>query len=98
MKLTQNIAVRKFLLTNLRRDTNPPALHLRSNLPVLKEYLLNGISEFPVSPGDLEYDGPTLLVVGKKSQFVEPDSYETIEKYFPNLAISEIDAGHWGKS
>ncbi|TPX38016.1 hypothetical protein SmJEL517_g00397 [Synchytrium microbalum] len=91
-----NVAIRKFLLTNLKRESDPfPSLHLRPNLPVLKQYLTKAISEFPVAIGDAEYTGPTLLIVGTKSKFVNPATYPTIRKYFPNLTVREIDAGHW---
>lgn len=40
------------------------------------------------------YEGATLLIAAKKTQFVTPANIETMLKYFPNLRVEYLDADH----
>ncbi|KAI9026976.1 Alpha/Beta hydrolase protein [Hyaloraphidium curvatum] len=89
-------SVRHFLQTNLAHHPHPPYFTVRPNLPVLREYLHGPVFDFPITSGERTFAGPTLFVVGARSNFVPPDAYGAIrEGFFPNLEVCEIDAGHW---
>jgi len=54
--------------------------------------------EHLVSWPDIEgrYEGPVLFIGGGKSDYVEPDDIDDIQRLFPHAALESIDdAGHW---
>jgi pimeloyl-ACP methyl ester carboxylesterase len=83
---------RAFLLQNLILDGD--GARWRPNLPVI-EAALPALSAWPAGETG-SYDGPTLFVFGGKSDYVQQDHRETIERYFPRVQYVEIpEAGHW---
>ena len=57
---------------------------------------LDDMADFPYrEPGAVKYDGPTLIVRGTKSRYVEDDHIPAIKKFFPNSEIADVEAGHW---
>jgi pimeloyl-ACP methyl ester carboxylesterase len=92
MERIPTFGTRQFLLKNLTRNAETQAFEWKMNLPVLqKEYqhILGNIS-------DGKYDGETLFVRGRNSDYIQDDEIENIKKYFPNMILETIeDAGHW---
>lgn len=84
-------AMRQFLMTNLVSSdlgyvwqVNLEVLH--ASLQVIRQNSLQG---------DDHYPGPTQLIYGGKSDFVERGDIEDLKQYFPNLkAVSLPNAGH----
>ncbi|MFT4901514.1 MAG: esterase [Lentimonas sp.] len=83
--------MRQFLMTNLvsaefgyKWQVNLEVLH--ASLPIIRQNSLQGSDS---------YSGPTLLLTGGKSNFVEPSDLDPMRQYFPQLkAISLPQAGH----
>ncbi len=46
-----------------------------------------------LTPG--HYDGPTMIVRGSKSGYLELRMIPQIREYFPQLQLETLDAGHW---
>jgi esterase len=83
--------VRQFLLKNLSRKPEGGFIW-KINLPVI-EVNLEKISEGMQYNGT--YNGPTLLVRGSKSHYVNDDDRQTIKSIFPNVRLVTMDTGHW---
>jgi esterase len=92
MERIPTFGTRQFLLKNLTRNAETQAFEWKMNLPVLqKEYqhILGNIS-------DGKYDGETLFVRGRNSDYIQDAEIDDINKYFPNMTLETIeDAGHW---
>ena len=42
------------------------------------------------------YMGPTLFLRGDRSEYIQANDFQEIEKHFPNASIETIEnAGHW---
>lgn len=41
------------------------------------------------------WDGPTLVVKGSKSAYINHKNIPILRAFFPNMRIEELDAGHW---
>lgn len=85
-------AVRMFLLTNLVRSGD--ALRFRNPLRAMLPEL-EGIGSFPFKPGTAEWDGPTLLIKGQRSKFINRHSAETARRFFPHMQLVEMPTAHW---
>ncbi|MEA1784710.1 alpha/beta fold hydrolase [Arenibacter sp. GZD96] len=83
---------RQFLLKNLYW-VSKEKLGFRFNLKVLAtkmEEIGEGIS------GTAVYEGPTLFLVGERSEYVTQTDYPEIKRHFPNATVQSIEkAGHW---
>jgi len=85
-------AMRKFLLTNLERDTDGRWRWL-INLPVLSAALPE-LERNPLTPGD-RFAGPALFIAGGKSRYVEAEDRSVVTRYFPAAKIETIaESGH----
>ena len=57
---------------------------------------MDTLTGFPDQPAGTIYTGPSIFVVGAKSDYVQPDHHATIRRLFPEASILLIaDAGHW---
>ena len=87
-----NLAVRQFLLTNLKRDESG-RFRWKVNLQVLRknyEEILRGQS----GPG--VYRGPSLFLSGERSNHLTAVDHPAILRLFPGAVFREIPgAGHW---
>lgn len=55
---------------------------------------IDHITKFPGWSG--KFEGPTLVIGGSKSPYIKLDKdIDTLRKYFPNMNLVLIDAGHW---
>ena len=91
-KYIPDFGTRQFLLKNLywNEDKN---LRFRFNLEVLSEKMQE-IGE-NINNTD-NFDGPTLILKGDRSEYVVENDMTEIKKYFPNAEMETItNAGHW---
>jgi esterase len=86
-------AVRGFLMLNL--VNGPAGLAWTVNLESLERHF-DDILGFPTVPAGLRFDGPTLFVLGGRSEYVQPQHHAEIERLFPAAVIDTLpNAGHW---
>ncbi|MBT6169363.1 MAG: alpha/beta fold hydrolase [Flavobacteriaceae bacterium] len=83
---------RAFLLQNLYR-VKKEELAFKIDLDII----LNNLNEIEKAlPSNLFYEGKTLFIKGKKSDYINDSNYQIIDNQFPNSKIVEIsNAGHW---
>lgn len=85
--------LRGFLLHNLAFEDEGPRWRL--NLDAIDRNM-EALTDFPALSETVAYAGPSMFVVGAKSDYVRPDHHATIRRYFPASSILVIaDAGHW---
>lgn len=85
--------VRLFLLQNL--VPGPDGLQWQINLDAILAGL-EKISGFPDFPPGVEYPGPTLVVRGERSDYIEERDLPAFRRLFPNFRLVTIArAGHW---
>jgi len=84
-------AVRQFLLKNLSRN-NEGKFVWKVNLPAIDQHLQE-TGEAMIYQG--VFDGPTLFVKGKKSDYYTEGDELLIKKIFPQAQIATLDTGHW---
>lgn len=80
-----------FLMKNLKRSNTE--FSWRVNLPVLVNaypQLMRGL------PANGTFDGETLFVRGRTSDYIKEEESQLIHKLFPRASIQTVDdAGHW---
>ncbi|TMW47323.1 hypothetical protein DOY81_007597 [Sarcophaga bullata] len=82
-----------FILLNLKK-TEDGSFSWSFNADALYNNLKN-FSNFSAKIAGLEpYKGRMSFICGKKSNFVDPNSWPEIQKLFPNSEIHWLDAGH----
>lgn len=85
--------IRSFLVQNL--TSGPSGLEWRINLQALDGGMAY-IQAFPIHLLEMQFDGPTLFLGGKRSDYIRPEHRATIKQSFPKARIAYIpDAGHW---
>ena len=91
--LVPNWAMRQFLLTNLVRDDTTGIFRWQINLETLHASLPH-IRQNSLLVTD-RYNGPTLLIAGGKSDFVEEGDVDEMRHWFPHLkSVTVPNAGH----
>ncbi len=86
-------AVRAFLVQNV--TTGPNGLAWAVNLEAL-ERNFPAIVGFPDVAAGRTFTGPTLFVVGERSDYVRPEHHAVIRRLFPAATIEVVaGAGHW---
>jgi pimeloyl-ACP methyl ester carboxylesterase len=84
---------RQFLLTNLVRDKATGRFRWQCNLDTLIREV-GQLARNPLEPGFC-YPGPTLLITGALSDFVDDADIPAIQEHFPHLRTREIaNASH----
>lgn len=87
-----HLGMRKFLTTNLERNEDD-SWRWVINLPVLTKALPT--MEKNCLVGNDQYGGPTLFIAGGRSQYVQPEDHEVIQRHFPTARIEVIaESGH----
>ncbi len=85
--------VRGFLLHNLVFEDEGPRWRL--NLEAIASNMVS-LTDFPIPPTEGGFSGPSMFIVGAKSDYVRPDHHAAIRQFFPASSILMIpDAGHW---
>jgi esterase len=86
-------AERAFLLQNL--VIGDGTARWRLNLEAIERDFPQ-ICGFPGLPAGAAYQGPTLVVVGARSDYVRPEHESAIRRLFPQARITRLEgAGHW---
>lgn len=86
-------AVRGFLVLNL--VPGPQGLSWTVNLDALERHF-DTIAGFPPVAMGEQFDGPTLFVVGGRSDYVRPEHHAEIARLFPAAEFAVLaGAGHW---
>ncbi len=95
LKLESRVAdwgMRKFLTTNLERD-DAGCWRWTINLPVITQ-ALPVLEKNPLADDD-RFAGPTLVIAGGKSRYVQAGDLAAIERHFPAAAVEFIaESGH----
>lgn len=84
-------SVRQFLLKNLARGEDQQ-FEWRINIPGLEKNM--EAMGAAIDPNG-KFMGPTLFVIGLKSNYFKPGDEVIIKKYFPSAAIEKLETGHW---
>ncbi|MCB0685468.1 MAG: alpha/beta fold hydrolase [Saprospiraceae bacterium] len=93
MESLKNPTIVNFLMKNLSRSKDG-GYQWKMNLDVIKENYQHLLAA-PTFHGDL-YDGPSLFVAGKQSDYITPENQEEIFRWFPEARLEIIeDSGHW---
>lgn len=88
-----NNTIRRFLLTNLRRDESG-RWGWSCNLDLI-ERDLGHVSDWP-DPGPVTFEGPVLWIAGELSNYVRADYVPVMRGYFPTTQLVRVkNAGHW---
>jgi pimeloyl-ACP methyl ester carboxylesterase len=83
---------RKFLTTNLERSADGE-WSWQINLPALTQALAE-LEKNPLRADD-RYDGPTRVIAGEKSNYIEPEDHAIIRAHFPAAEIRVLsNCGH----
>lgn len=83
---------RAFLLQSLDLKAEPP--RWRMNLDVLRDQM-DQLIGFPDTTGR-QFDGPTLLLYGSNSDYVDDTGRAAMKALFPNAVIESVTGtGHW---
>jgi esterase len=86
-------AVRAFLVQNV--TAGPNGLAWAVNLDAIA-HNFPAIVGFPDVPAGRTFSGPTLFVVGERSDYVRPEHHPAIHRLFPAATIKVVTgAGHW---
>ncbi|HMP98416.1 MAG TPA: alpha/beta fold hydrolase [Cyclobacteriaceae bacterium] len=86
------VAVRQFLLKNLSRKSDG-GFEWKINLKSINNNI-EVIGQGMQYPG--KYEGPTLFIRGKKSNYIKDEDRNLITEIFPDSnLVSFEDAGHW---
>ncbi|RKP06196.1 mitochondrial hydrolase [Thamnocephalis sphaerospora] len=88
------LAVRQFLLTNLKRDTANGQYRFRVPLDTI-ERALPEIGRFRPPINTRPFLQPTLLVAGARSGYVKPGDHAVLRELFPAIQFASLDTGHW---
>ncbi|MCS6890163.1 MAG: alpha/beta fold hydrolase [Rhodovarius sp.] len=85
--------VRAFLVQNLIFPTDGGAPRWRIGL----DHIAAGMAEieaFNPPPGAV-YAGPTLVIRGSRSAYIQPEHEEVIRRLFPAARLATLPTGHW---
>ncbi|KAJ3506966.1 hypothetical protein NLJ89_g6566 [Agrocybe chaxingu] len=104
-----DISVRQFLLTNLQlpshsRTASHDALSEKAKFTVPLNILTHSIESLGSFPYEYNaedrsvsktWDGPTLVVKGTRSAYINHKNLPAFGAFFPNTRLEELDTGHW---
>ena len=86
-----DVGVRQFLLKNLAW-TEQRTLKLRCKIEILQHKL----TEIGAAPKGVIFEGKTLFLAGRNSDYILENDHTEIQSYFPNTTLNWIpNAGHW---
>lgn len=90
-----DVAVRQFLLTNLKKRDLDSKLEWRINVNTIGEYL-DHLWTFPIKDPRSRSFKDILFIKGAKSNYITEAMWPAIQSYFPNAKLATIPgAGHW---
>jgi esterase len=83
---------RQFLLKNLLRKPGGVGFQWKINLPAIDKHI-EEIGEGMQYEGS--YAGPTLFIMGERSDYFQSGDETLIAKIFPHAKITTLDTSHW---
>ncbi|XP_050679659.1 protein ABHD11-like isoform X2 [Leptidea sinapis] len=93
--ITTDKKLRIYLVSNLVR-TATGEYTWKTNIPALRDNLINNIAKFPPSLKGRKYLGPTLFICGASSEHVLKEDLPEIKDFFPQAEFTFIEgAKHW---
>ncbi|KJA20544.1 hypothetical protein HYPSUDRAFT_43037 [Hypholoma sublateritium FD-334 SS-4] len=105
-----DLSVRQFLLTNLQLPSHLRTTSHHDGAPDKAKFIvplnilahsIEALGSFPYEYNILEktatttWDGPTLVLKGTKSAYINHKNIPTLQAFFPNMQLEELDTGHW---
>lgn len=93
-EVEEDVAIRQFLLTNLKKNPETKTFGWRVALPTLTKSL-DMMGDFDLLPEKYRFKKPTLFIRGTFSKYVTDEMIPLIGRFFPRFQIKDIDAGHW---
>lgn len=93
-EVEQDVTVRQFLLTNVKRRPDGDGYYSRVPLDILGKNLDN-ISGWPFNYHLSRWSGPTDFIRGTKSAHVVDEYLAQIGMFFPRFQVDDVEAGHW---
>jgi len=92
-------SIRAFLLTNLLPITSSSP-HAKFRVPLdLIDASLDDLGDFPFGPpsegGETTWAGPTLMIKGTRSKYINSRNLPVAREFFPNMRLEELDTVHW---
>ncbi|KAJ9080730.1 hypothetical protein DSO57_1021909 [Entomophthora muscae] len=92
----QDIGIRQFLLTNLKKLPGSKGIYrFRNPLKVLNSSLHQLGESDPIFEKEIAFPCPTLFVAGSRSDYLKPDHHKDLKKIFTNSDLEFLDTGHW---
>jgi len=87
------------LLTNIAASSTPGGpLSFRIPPDIIADSI-EELGDFPFTPeDDVKFDKQTLVIQGRKSNYVKDSVIPFFHRFFPNNRIVNLDTGHWGMS
>jgi len=86
--------VRAFILTNLVSQGKEERMKFRIPLDILTPSLPD-MGDFPYEPLQRSWHGPTLVIKGSKSKYINDKNIPLMKEFFPAMELQILDAGHW---
>jgi esterase len=83
---------RQFLLKNLLRKPGGVGFQWKINLPAIDKHI-EEIGQGMQYEGS--YAGPTIFIMGERSDYFQPGDEAIISKVFPRAKIVTLDTSHW---
>jgi len=70
-------------------------LYFKPNLRVLDHFIRTTLPGFPLEHSGKQYNGPSMLLSGSLSNYVDPSMYPHISRLFPRMRYERLECGHW---
>ncbi|OBZ72424.1 Abhydrolase domain-containing protein C22H12.03 [Grifola frondosa] len=91
----QDPIIRAFLLTNLETAaTHHKPLRFRVPVNIIGKSIPD-LGGFPYELGARVWEGDTLFIKGTKSRYINNRNIPIAKRFFPNMVLETLDAGHW---
>ncbi|TIA87527.1 hypothetical protein E3P99_03121 [Wallemia hederae] len=90
-----NMAIRQFLLTNAEMNKETGFYKFRIPVETLRD-AIDAIGDFPFKDSDaVSFDKPTTFIKGEYSKYLNHKNIPLAEKFFPNMRLHTLPAGHF---
>lgn len=90
-RYVDDVGERQFLLKNLSRESTG-GFSWKMNLDAIDKNIEEMGAPLLI---DGTFDGPTLFIIGTRSNYFSFGDETQMKKYFPNYLLVEMDTGHW---
>ncbi|KAJ4489883.1 hypothetical protein J3R30DRAFT_1480 [Lentinula aciculospora] len=85
----------QFLLSSMNMPQSEKD-YITARIPVgIISEAMHEMGSFPYAPGEAKWDGKTMILKGKNSEFIKVHYYQDIKDFFPNMRYETFDTGHF---